>query len=125
MSYKKSLEILPDHPLLLIALASAELALGDTVSLKEAQIRTDRALFHEPDNLMAWRIKGVIHSRLGEYSEADLSASESAIRIGNIDDAERFAERALKELNSNTPAAIRAKDILQLVNQIRKERKYK
>ena len=74
---------------------------------------------------MAWRIKGVIHSRLGEYSEADLSASESAIRIGNIDDAERFAERALKELNSNTPAAIRAKDILQLVNQIRKERKYK
>ncbi len=123
ISYKKSLGILPDHPLLLLALASAELAIGDIKSLEEAKIRTERALFHESNNLMAWRIKGSIHNRLGETPEADLSASESAIRIGNIEDAERFAERALKKLNKNSPAALRATDILQLVKQIRNNKR--
>ena len=69
----------------------------------------------EPDNVLAWRLKGIMHNKLGETLLSDLSASEENLLRSNRKRAQFFSKRVIRNSTKNSPEHIRANDILRIV----------
>ena len=72
----------------------------------------------EPDNILAWHLKGISHNRLGEYNLANLSAAEEFLRKRDHKNALYFAKKVVSSTNKFSSENIRASDIINLINQI-------
>ena len=44
--------------------------------LASAKKNLDKVIKLEPDNILAWKLKGISHNRLGEFVLSDLAAAE-------------------------------------------------
>lgn len=111
-AHRRSVELMPSAPLLRINLAHALIESGERGQLEESIDHLKRAVIHEPDNTMAWRLMGQAYSSLGKEGEARLAWAEYYFAIGRTDQATQFALRARAMLDSNTIEWRRAMDIV-------------
>ena len=119
-AYQKCLKIIPQSPLIMLALSGLYLESSD-INKKRLLLAKQYLLDiikKEPDNILAWHLKGITHSSLGEKTEADLSAAEEYLRRRNFSSAKFFAEKVINETKKFSSQSIRASDIIKIVDQI-------
>ena len=117
LCYEKSLNIITEAPLIYLALANLLIEKNQSLtSIKRAQLLLNKVNIEEPDNILAWHLKGITHNRLGEYILADLSAAEEFIRRRDRVSATFFSKKVIKNSSKNSPESLRAQDILKIVN---------
>ena len=110
--YQKSVDMLPDAPLLRVSLAAAQLATEKTAMAKPALDNLKVALRQENDNSFAWFEAAQAYSELGNEPMANLSTAERYYNAGAMASAARFATLAQKALPQGTPDWQRANDIM-------------
>lgn len=107
----KANDLLPDHPLILVAYARSLIARGDEGDLKSGELAIRDALIAEPNNAYAWQQLAIAYESQGRRPLAQVATAESAFHVGDVQRAHSFASRALLELPQGTPEARRAADI--------------
>jgi predicted Zn-dependent protease len=111
-AYQKSVDILPDAPLLRISLAAAQLATEKSVFAKPALDNLKIALRQENDNTFAWFEAAQAYSEMGNEPMANLSTAERYYNAGAMPAAAHFAILAQKKLPQGSPDWQRATDIM-------------
>jgi len=110
-AHRKSVELKPDAPLLLVNLGQTLLAQNDPKRYDEAIADIRRALDREPDDPLAWRLLSEAYDGKGEAGMARLAAAEQNFNLGQSRDARIFAMRARDLLKKDSPEWRRATDI--------------
>lgn len=111
-AHQRSVELMPDAPLLRINLGHALLESRDDDLLERAVVELKQATVLEHDNPMAWRLLGQAYSQLGREGEARLASAEYHYAIGQVDQATQFALRARDMLEPGSMEWRRAMDII-------------
>lgn len=115
--YKKSVELQPDEPLLLIGLASCQLGVGqlggrahDAIN-QQAVRNLKKALRLDPSNPTAYLQMSKGYGQLGETALAQYALAEYHAALGSRE-AKRHARRAAKGLEKGSVEYIRTIDII-------------
>lgn len=112
-SYRQSVKLLPDAPLLRIALAHALIESGNREDLlEEAVTHLDRAMRKERRSSRAFRLLATAHGRLGRESLAKLYLAEEAVLQRRLPYAKAQANAALKGFKTGSREWIQTKDVL-------------
>jgi predicted Zn-dependent protease len=111
-AYQKSVDLLPDAPLLRVSLAAAQLATEKNVLAKPALDNLKIALRQENDNTFAWFEAAQAYSEMGNEPMANLSTAERYYNAGAMPAAAHFATMAQKRLPQGSPDWQRASDIM-------------
>ncbi len=111
-AHRRSVELKPDAPLLLINLGQTLVAEGDPKRLSEAVVVLKHALAAEQDNPLGWRLLSEAYDSQGEAGQARLAAAEQNFYLGQLADARVFAVRARELLKKDSPEWRRANDII-------------
>lgn len=118
--HRRSLELLPNQPLLQVNLARALVAAHERDGADEAVAILSNVVSREPDNAFAWRELAQARDMRGEQGLAELASAEQNFAIGDYSSALNFAERARRTLPRNTPSYQRATDIVTFAgNEVR------
>ena len=112
--HQRSVDLLPQAPLLRINLAMAMIATDDDAYLDDAGQNLRVALDIEQDNAFAWYQLSIVHERNGETARAQLAIAEQSFALGNAGRAMQFAARAGPRLEAGTPDWYRANEILAI-----------
>ncbi|MDJ0922526.1 MAG: M48 family metalloprotease [Henriciella sp.] len=107
----QAIELLPDHPLLLVSYARSLIARGEEGDVEAGEKALRDALIVEPRNAFAWAQLAIALDKLDRRPEAQLATAESAYNVGDFPRAYSFASRAALSLEPGTPVARRAADI--------------
>ncbi len=118
---RRSVDLLPQAPLLQIYLARALIAEGGDDNVREAIWHLNRALISEPQNGFGWFQKALAHQALGETAQAELATAERYYAVGDNQQAHVFARRAHDELERGTEAWIRSAEILAVTQPTERE----
>ena len=110
--HRKSVELMPDAPLLQINLGQTLIAENDPAKLDEAIGHLQHAIDKESDNAFAWRLMAQAYDSKNEPGMARLATAEQDFALGQLKDARVFAMRARELLPRNTPQWRRATDIV-------------
>ena len=118
-SYQKAIDLLPSSGLIRTALAHAQIeaANDDPAKLKAPIDNLTRALQDEPRSTQIHRLLATAYGRSGDDAMARLHLAEEALLQRKYGYAKEQAEISLKSLKPQTPAALRANDILAYVKQ--------
>jgi len=100
-----------DAPTIQVALGHALVMAGDERSLRRAVGELEVAIALDPVNARAYRHLGMAYGRLGETGNAELATAEMHFHGGNLKEAKRFAARAKRRFERNSPQWLRADDI--------------
>lgn len=111
-AHQRSVELLPDAPLLRINLAHALIETHDPGHLNQAIAELMRATALEDDNTMAWRLLSQAYASQGKEGEARLASAEMYFAAGAEREATQFALRARDMLQPGTVQWTRAMDIV-------------
>jgi predicted Zn-dependent protease len=112
-AHRKSVELKPNAPLLLVNLAQCLIVEGQPAKLDEAVEDLHKALMIEhEDDAVAWRLLAQAYDAKNLPGEARLAAAEEHFVQGQLRDAKSFAMRARELLPRNTPDWRRATDII-------------
>ncbi len=111
-AHQKSVDMLPDAPLLRINLGHALIEEGGAENLFEAILNLKRAVVEEPRNTMAWRLLARAHEARNEPGEARLATAEMYYAGGDSRQAVQSALSARPLLDRNSVAFRRAEDII-------------
>ena len=111
-AHQKSVDLMPDAPLLRINLAHAMLETRDPERLAAAVDHLKRAAALERDNTMAWRLLSQAYASQGKEGEARLASAEMYFALGAEEQAVQFALRARDMLERGTAEYTRAMDIV-------------
>jgi predicted Zn-dependent protease len=118
--HRRSVELMPDAPILRLNLGQTLLAENDPKKLDEAILDLNRALVLEPDSPeigpLAWQYLSEAYDAKGEAGMARLATAEQNFNLGQMRDARAFAMRARELLQRNTPEWRRATDIVLSTN---------
>jgi predicted Zn-dependent protease len=114
--YRKSVELMPNAPLLRINLGQTLIAEEDKAKLDDAITQLKRAVDYENDNAFAWQMMARAYDAKGDPGMARLATAEQEYALGQLKDARVFAMRARAMLPRDTPQWRRATDIV-LVSQ--------
>jgi len=118
-SYQKAVKIMPNGPLLRIALAHALVESGDDKArLQDAVTHLDRALIDEKRSSRVHRLLATAHGRLGHDSLAKLHLAEEAVLQRRLPYAKAQAEVALKGFRAGSPEWIKTKDVLSHITNL-------
>jgi len=119
--YEKAVSLKPDAPLILTALAHAQIetAQGNQAVLAKAVQHLTRALQKDPRSSRVHRLLATAYGRMGQESEAKLHLAEEALLQRKKDYAKTQAQAALNGLKSGSPSWIRAKDILSYIETMK------
>lgn len=110
--YQKSVDLLPDAPLLRVSLAAAQLATEIPALAKPALDNLKIALDQENSNTFAWYEVAQAYSDLNNKPMADLSTAELHYQGGDMAGAAHFATVAARSLPKGSTDWQRANDIL-------------
>ena len=71
--------------------------LEDSKNIKDIKEANNylKLIVKEPENIFAWHLKGISHSRLGEPIYANLSAAEEFLRRRDYKNAKFFAKKGI------------------------------
>lgn len=109
---RKSVELMPEAPLLRVNLGQTLIALDDKAKTEEGVAELRKALTQEDDNAVAWRLLAAAYDKLGQDGRARLATAEYNFSIGDSRQARVFAMRARELLERDTPEWRRATDIV-------------
>ena len=109
--YGRATALAPSQPLIRIGYATALIATNDAARVPAAIDALRTALDQERSNGDAWRLLAEAFARAGDIGQASLASAEQHMLAGNAKEAQRFAEQALRRLDSGSPAWLRAQDI--------------
>lgn len=109
--HRRSTELAPDQPLLLINLARALIAARGREGADEAVRLLERAVALEPDNAYGWRELAIGYDLQGKDGMARLASAEQAYSIGDYGRALSFSSRARDVLPRGDASWQRATDI--------------
>lgn len=112
LAHRRSVELEPNAPLLLVNEAQALIALGSPGQLDEAVLDIRRSLGVEPDSPLAWRLLSEAYDAKKDPGMARLAAAEQNFYLGQMLEARTFAFNARKLLEKGTPEWRRATDII-------------
>ncbi len=110
--YQKSVDLLPDAPLLRVSLAAAQLATEIPALAQPALNNLKIALDQENSDTFAWYEAAQAYSDLGNKPMADLSTAELHYQGGDMAGAMHFAAVAAHDLPKGSTDWQRANDIL-------------
>jgi len=111
-AHRRSVEIKPDAPLLLINLGQTLIAEGDAPHVAQAVGYLKHALAAEEDNALAWRLLSEAYDTQGHDGMARLATAEQNFYLGQMTDARVFAVRARELLRKDSSEWRRANDII-------------
>jgi predicted Zn-dependent protease len=111
-AHRRSVELLPDAPLLRINLAHALIETSDPTQLDDAVENLKMATAREPENTLAWRLLSQAYSSQGKEGEARLASAEFYFAAGGQEQATQFALRARDLLPRGSIEWRRAMDIV-------------
>lgn len=111
-AHRRSVELLPDAPLLRVNLAHALIETNDATQLDDAVDNLKMATAREPENTLAWRLLSQAYSSQGKEGEARLASAEYYFAAGGQDEATQFALRARDLLPRGSIEWRRAMDIV-------------
>jgi predicted Zn-dependent protease len=112
--YKHAVQLLPDAPLIRVALAAAMLGTENPTYTAEAAKELQTALVQEPDEAIAWYELAQAYGRLGQTGKADLATAERYFVVEAFPQAMQFAVRAQRQLPPSSTDWQRATDILAI-----------
>ena len=118
---RKSVALKPDAPLLHVNLGQTLIALDDKAKVNEGVSELRKALIHEDDNAVAWRLLAEGYDKLGQDGLARLATAEFNFNIGDLRQARVFAIRAREKLTKGTPEWRRATDIVLVAQPTRED----
>lgn len=110
--YQKSVDLMPDAPLLRVSLAAAQLATEIPALAQPALDNLKIALVQENDNSFAWYETAQAYSDLGNKPMADLATAELHYQGGDMRGAAHFAQAASLKLAKGSTDWQHANDIL-------------
>ena len=116
-SYRTSVRLLPNAPLLRTSLAHVEIEMNRPELIDDAITHTDAALRVDRFISLAWRLKGVAQGRKGQRGLSAVSLAEYNLLIGQKSQARVLAERAIRLLKEGEPAWLHAQDIKRQINR--------
>ena len=111
LPHRRSIELAPKQSLLYVNLARSLMSTKQHGNLEEAETLLQKAILLEPGNAYAWRQLSYVLGSMNRKPEAELATAEAAFSIGNVQQANMFARRALDGLEPNSPKWTRADDI--------------
>jgi len=109
---REALNLMPDAPLLEIALAQAVLQSRDPGDYGKVIDLLKSALQTEPTNSYGWYLLADVYERQGNTALAQYATAERFYAIGDINSARSFAQRAQEDLPRSLPQWRRASDII-------------
>lgn len=109
--YQEAVRLLPQAPLLRIALAQVYIESGDPALNKRAIAYLEDASREERREDLVWHLLAVAYGRDNRIGMAALSLAEQALGDGKKTDAVEQAKRAAQLLPRSTPAFARAEEI--------------
>jgi predicted Zn-dependent protease len=112
--YQKAVDLLPDEPLLRVALAGAQLGTERHEMAQPALTNLKIALQQQDDDPFAWWQAAQAYGELNNEPMAQLATAEQYYAIGNLPGAARFATLAEAKLKQGTPEWQRANDIMAI-----------
>ncbi len=120
---RKALSLMPDAPLLKMALAQSLIETREPVQMQEAVDLLKSALQTERDNSYSWYLLSVAYGHQGKEALAKYASAERFYALGDIQRARSFAQRAQEDLPRNEPQWRRASDIVVVADaQLAKSR---
>ncbi len=122
--FRRSAELLPNHPLILMSLGHALVALEDYEHDKEARVVLESVVHHDAENAFAWRQLSVVYARAKDDGMTNMATAEYFALSGKPAQAVYHAQIAVDKLDVGSPAWIRAQDVL-FANQKKAEKKNK
>jgi predicted Zn-dependent protease len=114
--HRRSLELMPGQPLLLINYARSLNGRGEPGDIQLAEAALRDSIIAERENAFAWAQLAITLEKQGRRAEAQLATAEAAYWVGDIVRANIFARRAVDQLERGTPTHRRADDILLITD---------
>ena len=118
---ERAAALLPNQPLILLALGQAQVASNDAelnhAAIQHLQISVQRA----PRLAAAWRQLAIATGRDGQMAASALASAEYALLTRHPRDARMFARRAADQLPVGSPGALRAEDILATLDRAKRK----
>ena len=112
--YRHAVRILPDAPLIRVALAAALLGTENPNYTAEAVQELQTAIPQDYDDYFAWYELGQAYGRTGQTGKAQLATAESFFSVDAFPQALHFAQGALRQLQPGSTDWQRAQDILSI-----------
>jgi predicted Zn-dependent protease len=112
--YRHSVKILPDAPLIRVALGAALLGTENPTYTAEAVQELQTAISQEYDEPLAWYELAQAYGRLGQTGKAELATAERYFVVEAFPQAVQFAGRAQRQLQQGSTDWQRATDILAI-----------
>ena len=120
--YRHAVQILPDAPLIRIALAAALLGTENPKLTAEAAEELQTALTQEYDDSFGWYELAQAYGRLGQTGKAELATAERYFVVDAFPQAMQFAGRAQRQLTPGSTDWQRATDILAIAQTQQKNK---
>ncbi|ESQ89803.1 peptidase M48 [Asticcacaulis sp. AC460] len=112
----KSVELMPQAPLLRVNLGQTLIATGDRADATQAVFHLRESLKYEEDNSFAWRQLAQAYDALNEPGMARLATAEEQFYNGNYEGARTSAVWAQKYFEPTTPEFRRARDLVMVTS---------
>ncbi len=111
----RAIKLAPKEPLIRLLYGQALLDSGGKANVDEAILQLKRAAIEDTDSILAYTTLSRAYAARGEIGEANLAAAEAAMRRGDKGTALGLARKAQEDLSKNSPAWLRADDILSMM----------
>jgi predicted Zn-dependent protease len=112
--YSHAVEMLPDAPLIRVALGAAMLGTENPKYTVTASQELQTAITQERDNAFAWYELAQAYARMGQTGKAELATAERYFALESFPAAQSFAGRAMRQLSQGSTDWQRANDILAI-----------
>ncbi|HEY9081124.1 M48 family metalloprotease [Magnetovibrio sp.] len=114
-AYRKSYELLPDEPLIIMELARVELEVGTPELIDQSIEHLSIAHHLGAANAFSWRQLGIAYGRKGEMGLSSLALAESEYRTGQLANAQYHAGRAVSLLKTGSREHLQAQDLEEAI----------
>ena len=121
--YRRAVEILPDAPLIRVALGAALLGTENPKYTKEAAEQLQIAIGQDSDEPLGWYELALAYGRLGQKGKAELATAERYFIVEAFPQAMQFAVRAQRELQQGSTDWQRATDIFSIAQTQQADRR--
>jgi predicted Zn-dependent protease len=110
-AYRESVRLLPNAPLILVAMGHAMVETADPKYAKDAQAALQKALAQDPEDPFAWDLAAKSYLQSDQPGLSAYAAAERALLLGQFGDVVRYSRDAERLLEKGTPTWYRLQDI--------------
>ena len=112
--YRKTVQMMPNAPLIQLSLAQALLQNPTKQTAKESVPYLKYVLSKETDTPLGWQLLATAYEQTGNQQEIPYVMAEYYRTLGDLKSAKKMAQKALKTVPQGTPSYIRSQDIIAL-----------